>query len=74
MKDGTRKRKRKLQITEYLSKRKKINFIQKVRKQMKEDVKNAPEYQKQFEKFSNSQEIYDNKENGNEKKVKRKKV
>ena len=60
---------------EYMSKRKKIHAVQKERKQMQEDIKNAPEYQKQFQKFSTSEELTnENKENGDGKKLKRKKI
>ena len=42
---------------------------------MQEDIKNAPEYQTQFQKFSTSEElINENKENGDGKKLKRKKI
>ena len=72
---GKSKRKTKLQITEYMSKRKKIHAVWKERKQMQEDIKNAPEYQKQFQKFSTSEELTnENKENGDGKKLKRKKI
>ena len=56
-------------------KRKKIHAVQKERKQMQEDIKNAPKYQKQFQKFSTSEELTnENKENGDGKKLKRKKI
>ena len=43
-KRGKSKRKKKLQIMEYMSKRRKIHAVQKERKQMQEDIKNVPEY------------------------------